>query len=123
MVLIPFGYDAVSRSSALNVKSLKIETAGSNVIRNELIILIKNTGETFINGNMQILKSLKNYLMKAHNYKKDRSYLLLQMKMYSKFITKVDLEEEQLRRFPSSVQITLTKFGKERLCIFPHQLR
>ena len=36
---------------ALNVKLPKIETAGSNVMRNELIISIKNTGETFINGN------------------------------------------------------------------------
>ena len=36
---------------ALNVKLPKIESAGSNVIRNELIISIKEKGQTFLNGN------------------------------------------------------------------------
>ena len=36
---------------ALNVRLPKIESAGSNLIRNELIISIKKKGETFVNGN------------------------------------------------------------------------
>ena len=36
---------------ALNVKLPKIESAGSNLVRNELIISIKAKGETFVNGN------------------------------------------------------------------------
>tara|TARA_A100001015_G_scaffold287590_1_gene357514 strand:- start:5692 stop:6090 length:399 start_codon:yes stop_codon:yes gene_type:complete len=36
---------------ALNVKLPKIESAGSNIVRNELIISIKAEGETFVNGN------------------------------------------------------------------------
>jgi biopolymer transport protein ExbD len=36
---------------AINVKLPKIESAGSNLVRNELIISIKEKGETFVNGN------------------------------------------------------------------------
>ena len=36
---------------SLNVRLPKIESAGSNLIRNELIISIKEKGETFVNGN------------------------------------------------------------------------
>ena len=36
---------------ALNVKLPKIESAGSNLVRNELIISIKAKGETYVNGN------------------------------------------------------------------------
>lgn len=47
---------------ALNVKLPKIESAGSNLIQNELIISIKAKGETFINGNEADRKNLEKLL-------------------------------------------------------------
>ena len=47
---------------ALNVKLPKIESAGSNFISNELIISIKEKGETFVNGNEASLKEIKELL-------------------------------------------------------------
>jgi len=55
---------------ALNVKLPKIETAGSNVIRNELIISIKNTGETFINGNEANPEELEKLLKESSQLQK-----------------------------------------------------
>ena len=43
---------------ALNVKLPKIESAGSNLIRNELIISIKEDGMIFVNGSESTINSL-----------------------------------------------------------------
>ena len=43
---------------ALNVKLPKIESAGSNLIRNELIISIQENGIIFVNGSKSTTNSL-----------------------------------------------------------------
>ena len=50
---------------AINVKLPKIESAGSNVIQNELIISIKEKGDTFLNGNETDSEELKKLLKKS----------------------------------------------------------
>jgi biopolymer transport protein ExbD len=47
---------------AINVSLPKIESAGSNVIQNELIITVKEEGEIFVNGSSATLTDLKNIL-------------------------------------------------------------
>ena len=55
---------------ALNVKLPKIESAGSNLIQNELIISIKEKGETFVNGNGTTLPDLKKILKSSSQLQK-----------------------------------------------------
>ena len=55
---------------ALNVKLPKIESAGSNLIQNELIISIKEKGETFVNGNETTLPDLKKILKSSSQLQK-----------------------------------------------------
>jgi biopolymer transport protein ExbD len=55
---------------ALNVKLPKIESAGSNMIQNELIISIKEKGETFVNGNETTLPDLKKILKSSSQLQK-----------------------------------------------------
>ena len=75
---------------ALNVKLPKIETAGSNVIRNELIISIKNTGETFINGNEANPEELEKLLKKSSQLQKRPLVLVVaDENVPLKFVTKV----------------------------------
>ena len=75
---------------ALNVKLPKIETAGSNVLRNELIISIKNTGETFINGNEANPEELEKLLKKSSQLQKRPLVLVVaDENVPLKFVTKV----------------------------------
>ena len=75
---------------ALNVKLPKIETAGSNVIRNELIISIKNTGETFINGNEVNPEELEKLLKESSQLQKRPLVLVVaDENVPLKFVTKV----------------------------------
>ena len=62
---------------ALNVKLPKIESAGSNVIRNELIISIKEKGQTFLNGNEINIKDLKNILKSSAKLQQKPMVLLV----------------------------------------------
>ena len=62
---------------ALNVKLPKIESAGSNVIRNELIISIKEKGQTFLNGNEINIKDLKKILQSSANLQQKPMVLLV----------------------------------------------
>jgi biopolymer transport protein ExbD len=55
---------------AINVKLPKIESAGSNVIQNELIISIKEKGETYINGNKTDISDLKKILKSSSTLQK-----------------------------------------------------
>ena len=55
---------------ALNVKLPKIESAGSNVISNELIISIKEKGETFVNGNQTDRDNLDKLLKTSSRLKR-----------------------------------------------------
>lgn len=75
---------------ALNVKLPKIETAGANVIRNELIISIKNTGETFINGNEANPEELEKLLKESSQLQKRPLVLVVaDENVPLKFVTKV----------------------------------
>ena len=75
---------------ALNVKLPKIETAGSNVIRNELIISIKNTGETFLNGNEVNPEELEKLLKESSQLQKRPLVLVVaDENVPLKFVTKV----------------------------------
>ena len=75
---------------ALNVKLPKIETAGSNVIRNELIISIKNTGETFINGNEANPEELEKLLKESSQLQKRPLVLVVaDENVPLKFVTEV----------------------------------
>ena len=75
---------------ALNVKLPKIETAGSNVIRNELIISIKNTGETFLNGNEVNPEELGKLLKESSQLQKRPLVLVVaDENVPLKFVTKV----------------------------------
>lgn len=62
---------------ALNVKLPKIESAGSNVIRNELIISIKEKGQTFLNGNEINIKDLKKILQSSAKLQQKPMVLLV----------------------------------------------
>ena len=55
---------------ALNVKLPKIESAGSNMIQNELIISIEEKGETVVNGNETTLPDLKKILKSSSQLQK-----------------------------------------------------
>ena len=75
---------------ALNVKLPKIETAGANVIRNELIISIKNKGETFINGNEANPEELEKLLKESSQLQKRPLVLVVaDENVPLKFVTKV----------------------------------
>ena len=75
---------------ALNVKLPKIETAGSNVIRNELIISIKNTGETFLNGNEVNPEELEKLLKESSQLQKRPLVLVVaDENVPLKFVTEV----------------------------------
>ena len=75
---------------ALNVKLPKIETAGSNVIRNELIISIKDKGETFVNGNETSPDELEMLLQKSSKLpKKPLVLVVADENVPLKFVTKV----------------------------------
>ena len=75
---------------ALNVKLPKIETAGSNVIKNELIISIKDKGETFVNGNETKLEELDMLLQKSSKLpKKPLVLVVADENVPLKFVTKV----------------------------------
>ena len=75
---------------ALNVKLPKIETAGSNVIRNELIISIKDKGETFVNGNETSSDELEVLLQKSSKLpKKPLVLVVADENVPLKFVTKV----------------------------------
>ena len=75
---------------ALNVKLPKIETAGSNVIRNELIISIKNTGKTFINGNEANPEELEKLLKESSQLQKRPLVLVVaDENVPLKFVTEV----------------------------------
>lgn len=62
---------------ALNVKLPKIESAGSNVIRNELIISINEKGQTFLNGNEINIKDLKKILQSSAKLQQKPMVLLV----------------------------------------------
>ena len=62
---------------ALNVKLPKSESAGSNVIRNELIISIKEKGQTFLNGNEINIKDLKKILQSSAKLQQKPMVLLV----------------------------------------------
>ena len=75
---------------ALNVKLPKIETAGSNVIKNELIISIKDKGETFVNGNETPPDELEVLLQKSSKLpKKPLVLVVADENVPLKFVTKV----------------------------------
>ena len=75
---------------ALNVKLPKIETAGSNVIKNELIISIKDKGETFVNGNETPPDELGMLLQKSSKLpKKPLVLVVADENVPLKFVTKV----------------------------------
>lgn len=62
---------------ALNVKLPRIESAGSNVIRNELIISIKEKGETFVNGNEINIEDLEKILQSSAKLQQKPMVLLV----------------------------------------------
>ena len=62
---------------ALNVKLPRIESAGSNVIRNELIISIKEKGETFVNGNEINIEDLEKILQSSAKLQQKPMILLV----------------------------------------------
>ena len=75
---------------ALNVKLPKSESAGSNVIRNELIISIKEKGQTFLNGNEINIKDLKKILQSSAKLQQKPMVLLVaDENVQLKYVTQV----------------------------------
>ncbi len=75
---------------ALNVKLPKIESAGSNIVRNELIISIKAEGETFVNGNPTDRDDLEKVLKSSASLKKKPMVLVVaDENVPLKFVTEV----------------------------------
>ena len=75
---------------ALNVKLPKIESAGSNLVRNELIISIKAKGETFVNGNPTDRDDLEKLLKTSASLKKKPMVLVVaDENVPLKFVTEV----------------------------------
>jgi len=75
---------------ALNVKLPKIESAGSNLVRNELIISIKAKGETFVNGNKTDRNDLEKLIKTSSSLKKKPMVLVVaDENVPLKFVTEV----------------------------------
>jgi biopolymer transport protein ExbD len=75
---------------ALNVKLPKIESAGSNLVRNELIISIKDKGGTFVNGNATNRNDLGKLLKTSSSLKKKPMVLVVaDENVPLKFVTEV----------------------------------
>jgi biopolymer transport protein ExbD len=75
---------------AINVKLPKIESAGSNLVRNELIISIKEKGETFVNGNQTDRADLEKLLKTSSSLKKKPMVLVVaDENVPLKFVTEV----------------------------------
>jgi biopolymer transport protein ExbD len=75
---------------ALNVKLPKIESAGSNLVRNELIISIKEKGETFVNGNKTDRNDLEKLIKTSSSLKKKPMVLVVaDENVPLKFVTEV----------------------------------
>jgi biopolymer transport protein ExbD len=75
---------------AINVKLPKIESAGSNLVRNELIISIKENGETFVNGNRTDRADLEKLLKTSSSLKKKPMVLVeADENVPLKFVTEV----------------------------------
>jgi biopolymer transport protein ExbD len=75
---------------AINVKLPKIESAGSNLVRNELIISIKEKGETFVNGNRTDRADLEKLLKTSSSLKKKPMVLVVaDENVPLKFVTEV----------------------------------
>ena len=75
---------------AINVKLPKIESAGSNLVRNELIISIKEKGETFVNGNQTDRVDLAKLLKTSSSLKKKPMVLVVaDENVPLKFVTEV----------------------------------
>ena len=75
---------------AINVKLPKIESAGSNLVRNELIISIKEKGETFVNGNQTDRDDLSKLLKTSSSLKKKPMVLVVaDENVPLKFVTEV----------------------------------
>lgn len=75
---------------ALNVKLPKIESAGSNLVRNELIISIKAKGETFVNGNPTDRDELEKLLKSSASLtKKPMVLVVADENVPLKFVTEV----------------------------------
>ena len=75
---------------AINVKLPKIESAGSNLVRNELIISIKEKGETFVNGNQTDRDDLAKLLKTSSSLKKKPVVLVVaDENVPLKFVTEV----------------------------------
>jgi len=75
---------------ALNVKLPKIESAGSNLVRNELIISIKAKGETLVNGNSTDRDDLEKLLKSSTSLKKKPMVLVVaDENVPLKFVTEV----------------------------------
>ena len=75
---------------ALNVKLPKIESAGSNIVRNELTISIKAEGETFVNGNATNRDNLAKLLKSSASLKNKPMVLVVaDENVPLKFVTEV----------------------------------
>ena len=75
---------------AINVKLPKIESAGSNLVRNELTISIKEKGETFVNGNQTDRADLEKLLKTSSSLKKKPMVLVeADENVPLKFVTEV----------------------------------
>ena len=75
---------------ALNVKLPKIESAGKNIIRNELVISVMELGETFVNGNKADKESLAKILKSSASLKQKPMVLVVaDENVPLKFVTEV----------------------------------
>ncbi len=75
---------------ALNVKLPKIESAGTNIIRNELVISVMELGETFVNGNKADKESLAKILKSSASLKQKPMVLVVaDENVPLKFVTEV----------------------------------
>jgi len=75
---------------ALNVKLPKIESAGTNIIRNELVISVMELGETFVNGNKADKESLAKILKSSSSLKQKPMVLVVaDENVPLKFVTEV----------------------------------
>ena len=75
---------------ALNVKLPKIESAGTNIIRNEIVISVMELGETYVNGNKADKESLAEILKSSASLKQKPMVLVVaDENVPLKFVTEV----------------------------------
>ena len=104
---------------ALNVKLPKIETAGSNLIKNELIISVSKNGLYTVDSQKVSIDKLQKYFPQPLLQKKPTVLVVADEDSALKYVTEVDLCRKTALKISSSGEVKFKIQGKKGLTFFP----